>query len=69
MNTPFSRAYHNLTAQYNVYFNARESLKAGLVRIDKTIPDAYTHFLPVYKTSKPEAAMAATAEIFSFDHK
>ncbi len=63
MNTPFSRAYHNLTAQYNVYFNAKESLKAGLARIDKTIPDDYTHFLPVYKTSKPEAALAATAEM------
>ncbi len=62
-NTTVSRAYHNLTAQYNVYFNAKESVKAGLARIDKTIPDDYTHFLPVYKTSNPEAAMAATAEM------
>jgi tetratricopeptide (TPR) repeat protein len=63
MNTPASRAYHNLTAQYNVYFNAKESLKAGLARIDKTVPDDYTHFLPVYKTSNPDAAKAATAEM------
>jgi outer membrane protein assembly factor BamD (BamD/ComL family) len=63
MNTPVSRAYHNLTAQYNIYFNAKQSLKAGLVRIDKTVPDDYTHFLPVYKTSNPDAAKAATAEM------
>lgn len=62
-NTPVSRAYHNLSAHYNVYFNAKESMKAGLQRIDKTIPDDYTHFLPLYKSSNPEAAKAATSEM------
>ena len=62
-NTPASRAYHNLSAHYNVYFNAKQSMKAGLLRIDKTITDDYTHFLPVYKTSNPEAAKAATSEM------
>lgn len=38
-------------------------MKAGLQRIDKTIPDDYTHFLPVYKTSDPAAAKAATSEM------
>jgi tetratricopeptide (TPR) repeat protein len=62
-NTPASRAYHNMTAHYNVYFNAKESLKAGLQRIDNTIPDDYTHFLPIYKTSNLNAAKAANSEM------
>jgi tetratricopeptide (TPR) repeat protein len=62
-NTAVSRAYQNMTSHYNVYFNAKESLKAGLLRIDKTIPDDYTHSLPVYKTSNPLAAKAATSEM------
>jgi len=62
-NTLYSRAYHNLSAHYNVYFNAKESLKAGLERMDKTIPDDFTHFLPVYKSSRPDAAKAATSEM------
>jgi tetratricopeptide (TPR) repeat protein len=62
-NTPASRAYHNMTAQYNVYYNAKQSLKAGLERIDKTIPDDYTKFLPVYKSNIPEAANVASSEM------
>jgi tetratricopeptide (TPR) repeat protein len=62
-NTPVSRAYHNLAAHYNVYFNAKESLKAGLQRIDQTIPDDYTRTLPVFKGTIPEAAKVATSEM------
>ena len=62
-NTPFSRAYHNLTAHYNVYFNARESLKSGLKRINQAIPDDYTHTLPIFKNTLPEAASTATSEM------
>ena len=47
-NTPFSRAYHNTTSHYNVYFNAKESLKSGLKRINQAIPDDYTHTLPIF---------------------
>ncbi len=62
-NTPVSRAYHNVSAYYNVYFNAKESLKAGLQRIDKAIPDDYTHTLPIFKSTLPEAAQIATSEM------
>ena len=62
-NTPASRAYHNLSAHYNVYFNAKESFKAGLQRINQTVADDYTHTLPVFKNSLPEAANIATSEM------
>jgi len=62
-NTPVARAYHNLSAHYNVYFNAKESLKAGLQRIEQAIPNDYTHPLPVYKGTLPEAAKIATSEM------
>jgi len=62
-NTQVSRAYQNLTSRYNVYFNAKESLKTGLQHINKTVEDDFTHFLPVYKTSDPEAGKAATSEM------
>jgi len=62
-NTPASRAYHNVSAHYNVYFNAKESLKAGLQRVDQSIPDDYTHTLPIFKSTLPEAAKVATSEM------
>ena len=62
-NTPVSRAYHNVTAHYNVYFNAKESLKSGLKRINQAIPDDYTHTLPIFKSTLPEAASTATSEM------
>ena len=33
-NTGLSRAYHNLTARYNVFFNGNESFKKGIEKID-----------------------------------
>ena len=52
-NTFASRAYHNLTSQYNIYFNANESFKAGHTRVETAIEDDFTRLLPVYKTSDP----------------
>jgi len=62
-NTPTTRAFHNLSAHYNVYFNAKESFKTGLKRIDQAIPDDYTRTLPVFKSTLPEAAKVATSEM------
>lgn len=47
-NTSSTRAYHNLTAHYNVYFNANESLKSGKRKIQKQ-PEDYSGILPVFK--------------------
>lgn len=55
-NTFASRTYHNVTSQYNVYFNGNESLKAGVERIETSIEDDFTRMLPIYKESDPSAA-------------
>ncbi|RLD64117.1 MAG: hypothetical protein DRJ01_01770 [Bacteroidetes bacterium] len=48
-NTTISRAYHNLTAHYNVFFNANESFKKGKQKIDNKFRDNYSNILPLYK--------------------
>jgi len=58
-NTVVSRAYNNLTSHYNIYFNAKESVKSGLGQVDQAVKNDYTHILPLYKASEKEAANAA----------
>lgn len=62
-NTTSSRAYHNLTSRYNIYFNGKESLKAGLEKIEQTVDDDFTALLPVYKDSYTSAGRAARADM------
>ena len=62
-NTTMSRAYHNLTAHYNVYFNGKESLKSGVDKIDRSVEDDYSKVLPLFKSSNPTTAKAATSEM------
>jgi len=58
-----SRAYNNLTAHYNVYFHGKESLRAGIDKINKSVEDDYSKVLPIYKSSNPATATAATADM------
>ncbi|MBL7967670.1 MAG: tetratricopeptide repeat protein [Prolixibacteraceae bacterium] len=58
-----SRRYHNLTAHYNVYFNGRESLRAGAVKINNSYEDDFSKVLPLFKSSNPSTATAATADM------
>jgi len=62
-NTRLTRAYHNITSHYNVYFNGNESLKSGVERIETSIQDDYTKILPIFKSSEPGTATAATSEM------
>ncbi len=62
-NTRVSRAYHNLTSHYNIFFNAKESMASGLERIDKAIEDDYTQILPIFKDSDPSAAKACSSDM------
>ncbi|MCK5822472.1 MAG: tetratricopeptide repeat protein [Bacteroidales bacterium] len=48
-NTTISRAYHNLTAHYNVFFNANESFKKGQKKINDNFHDNYSDIIPLYK--------------------
>lgn len=53
-NTRVSRAYHNLTAHYNVYFNGIESFKKGESAAATAAKNDYTHVLPVFEYSDPQ---------------
>ncbi len=55
-NTFATRAYHNITSQFNVHFNANESFKAGEMKVEENIEDDFTRLLPIYKVSDPSAA-------------
>jgi tetratricopeptide (TPR) repeat protein len=55
-NTFTRRAYHNLTAHYNAYFNGNEAFKEGVNTLAKTSKDNYNKILPVFQYgSKVEA--------------
>lgn len=45
-NTFTRRLYHNLTSQYNGYFNGKEALKEGEIELAKTAIDNYNRILP-----------------------
>jgi tetratricopeptide (TPR) repeat protein len=42
-----NRAYHNVTARYNAYFYAKESVKEGVTKLVKSHKDDYTQILPI----------------------
>ncbi|MGQ7869012.1 type IX secretion system periplasmic lipoprotein PorW/SprE [Sunxiuqinia sp. sy24] len=62
-NTRLSRTYHNVTAHYNVYFNGRESLNAGVERINRSVEDDFTRLLPVFKSSDPGTGRIAQSDM------
>lgn len=47
-NTMINRGYHNMTAHYNGYFNARELIKESLNGYRLTFKEDYAEILPVY---------------------
>lgn len=58
-----SRRYHNLTAHYNVFFNGRESLRAGVEKINNSYEDDYSKVLPVFKSSNPSTATVSVSDM------
>ncbi len=62
-NTRASRTFHNVTSQYNVYFNANESLKSGVLRIEEGLENDFTRILPIYKESNPSAAKMVKSDM------
>ncbi len=61
-NTPMRRAFHNTTSKFNVYFNGKESFKAGEKKIAK-VPENYTILLPVFPVQRKEVALVASSEM------
>ncbi len=62
-NTTISRAYHNLTAHYNVFFNANESFKNGLKKINDKFTDNYSNILPMFKYGDNKVAKSVYPEM------
>ncbi len=53
-----NRAYHNITAKFNVYFYANESLKEGVQTLEDQYKDDYTELLPVFMYGDKETCKA-----------
>ena len=47
-NTWSRRAYHNLTAHYNVYWNGMDNLRTGVKELKSSVKDNYALVIPVY---------------------
>lgn len=62
-NTASRRAFHNLTAHYNVYFNANEYYNEGVQKIESDLRCDYTEILPVFKIDAPGAADIARSDM------
>ncbi len=58
-----SRAFHNLTAKYNVLFNGEESFRDGVERIEDGFVDDYSKILPVFPFMEKDAASLASADM------
>lgn len=62
-NTWVNRQYHNLTARYNVYFNANESFKEASKRAEAIYPQSYDELLPVFAFSYPETPNTTMSDL------
>lgn len=54
-NTWSARQYHNLTARYNVYFNANESFKDASKKAESIYPNSFDELLPVFAFAYSDA--------------
>lgn len=52
-----------MTSHYNIYFNANESVKAGVLKIDESLEDDFTQMLPIYKSSHATAARLVKSDM------
>jgi tetratricopeptide (TPR) repeat protein len=62
-NTWFTRSYHNLTAYYNVYFNANDSYKEAALKAAKGYPFDYTAVLPMFPFDHEAIPAMVTTEL------
>lgn len=62
-NTWASRQYHNLTARFNVNFNAKESLKEADKKVEAIYPKTFDEILPVFAFLYPNAPEEVSFEL------
>ncbi len=62
-NTVMTRAYHNLTSHYNIYFNGYQSYDRGIKKIEDSYEDNYSKLLPVFYFSDPSVAQTVASDM------
>lgn len=58
-----SRGYHNLTAKYNVYWNGKEAMKAGVEKLEQSHHDDYEEILEVFPVGTSESAKSVYGDM------
>jgi tetratricopeptide (TPR) repeat protein len=62
-NTLLTRTYHQVTAKYNIYFNGRESFRAGVRRIEQQFIYDYNKILPVFLYGDADLARSVESQM------
>jgi TolA-binding protein len=62
-NTLVTRTYHNITSQYNIYFNGNESYKKGIKKMNTDLKNDYTTLLPVFPFPNSESTTTANPDM------
>ena len=62
-NTKGTRAFHQFTTRYNVYFNANNAYTDGTKAIERAQQDDYTHLLPMFPISNHSNTSVATGDM------
>jgi tetratricopeptide (TPR) repeat protein len=58
-----TRAYHNLTSHYNIYFNGYQSFERGINKVEEGFQDNYSKLLPVFYYSEPSTAQTVAPDM------
>jgi len=62
-NTLITRSFHNLTANYNIFFNGSESFKKGVKRAQEAYVDDYTQILSIFMFDQPSVAQTIAPDM------
>ena len=62
-NTAATRNFHNLTSNYNIYFNATESYKQGMIRARESFEDDFTTILPLFFYEEESVHQAVSSQM------
>jgi tetratricopeptide (TPR) repeat protein len=62
-NTFRTRAYHNITSRYNIYFNGREAYKNGVKTLEHNFKEPFNDILPVFYYKKKDLLPSISSDM------
>ena len=62
-NTFISRSFHNMTSNYNIYFNGYESFNRGIHKVEDSYQDNFSRILPVFYFSDNAVAQRVSSDM------